>query len=98
MSVHDYRGCALGALAGPDPVAGVRMPHRCRRLARSPPKTDITTAAENGEHCVKWGMGAGTPEHLDCIHDLVTIQARSEERVRDEPVIGLLQRAYRVNG
>jgi len=33
---------------------------------------------------VKWGMAAGTPEHLDCIRDLVAIRARSEQRVRDE--------------
>lgn len=49
-------------------------------------QTDIAVAAENSEYCVKWGMAAGTPQHLDCIHDLVAIRARSEQRVQDEAV------------
>ena len=40
-------------------------------------------AAENLEYCAKWGMPAGTPEHTDCIRDLVGIRARAEQHLRD---------------
>lgn len=39
--------------------------------------------AENLEYCGRWGMPAGTPQHQDCIRDLVAIRARVELRLRD---------------
>jgi hypothetical protein len=39
--------------------------------------------AENLEYCARWGLPAGTPQHQDCIRDLVAIRARAELRLRD---------------
>lgn len=39
--------------------------------------------AENLEYCGRWGMPAGTPQHSDCVRDLVAIRARAEQRLRD---------------
>ena len=47
---------------------------------------DVAIAAENAEYCIKWGMPDGSPEYLACLHDLVAIRGRSEQRVRDEAV------------
>ena len=45
---------------------------------------DMAIAAENAEYCTKWGMPAGSAAHLSCLHDLVAIRGRSEQRVHDE--------------
>jgi len=45
---------------------------------------DMAIAAENAEYCSKWGMPAGSPQHLGCLQDLAAIRARSEQRLRDE--------------
>jgi hypothetical protein len=47
---------------------------------------DVAIATENAQYCAKWGMLIGSAEHASCIRDLVGIQARSEQRVRDEAV------------
>ena len=47
---------------------------------------DVAIAAENAEYCIKWGMPDGSPEYLACLHDLVAIRGRSEQRVRDEAI------------
>ena len=51
---------------------------------RAATQMDMTIAAENAEYCTKWGMPAGSAEHLTCLQDMVGIRARSEQRVRDE--------------
>ena len=45
---------------------------------------EMAIAAENAEYCSKWGMPAGSPQHLGCLQDLAAIRARSEQRLRDE--------------
>ena len=45
---------------------------------------DMAIAAENADYCSKWGMPAGSPQHLGCLQDLAAIRARSEQRLRDE--------------
>ena len=44
----------------------------------------VEIASENQEYCAKWGMSAVTPEHADCIRDLLAIRGRAEQRVRDQ--------------
>src|SRR5438874_1916394 len=34
---------------------------------------------ENAAFCEKYGLSAGTPQHADCIADLMTIRARQNE-------------------
>jgi hypothetical protein len=35
---------------------------------------------ENAAFCEKYGLPAGTPQHADCIADLMAIRARQDER------------------
>jgi hypothetical protein len=37
----------------------------------------------NSGYCVKWGMPAGTHEHVICTMDLVRIRQETEERIAD---------------
>ena len=39
---------------------------------------------ENKLYCEKWGMRAGTHEHLICTMDLDAIRAKVEQRIADE--------------
>jgi len=82
-----YRAIERGLWAlAPGLILLLALTYPSMKAARQDAATrmDITIAAENAEYCVKWGMAAGTPEHLDCIRDLVAIRARSGQRVRDE--------------
>jgi hypothetical protein len=47
-----------------------------RQLARE-------LADENRLYCEKWGMPAGTHEHVLCVMDLQEIRARQEQRLAD---------------
>jgi hypothetical protein len=39
---------------------------------------------ENKFYCEKWGMPAGTHEHVICTMDLVRIRQETEQRIADE--------------
>jgi hypothetical protein len=39
---------------------------------------------ENKFYCEKWGMRAGTHEHLICMMDLDAIRAKVEQRIADD--------------
>jgi len=41
-------------------------------------------AQENKLYCEKWGMRAGTHEHIICTMDLNAIRAKVEQRIADD--------------
>jgi hypothetical protein len=41
-------------------------------------------ASENRRFCEKWGLIAGSAEHLICVRDLIGIRADTEQHLRDE--------------
>jgi hypothetical protein len=55
--------------------------HAAQERAEAQIAADV--GAENLEYCARWGMPAGTPQHSDCVRDLVAIRARAELRLRD---------------
>ena len=70
--------CLLAALSVPfffyvavfgDPSARVIAPQQERQEVER----------ENAAFCEKYGLSAGTPQHADCIADLMTIRARQNE-------------------
>ncbi len=42
------------------------------------------TGAENNFYCDKWGMGAGTQAHYQCLLDLQAFRAKVENRFIEE--------------
>ena len=44
----------------------------------------LEISRENKLYCEKWGMRAGTYEHIICTMDLDTIRAKVEQRVADD--------------
>ena len=82
-----YRAIERGLWAlGPALILYLLITYPSTQAARQQAaiQTDMAMAAENAEHCIKWGMPTKSAEHLSCVRDLVAIRARSEQRVRDE--------------
>ena len=76
---------ALWAL-GPALILFLVLSFPATEAARQQAEADLAAdiASENKEYCAKWRMPIGSPEHTDCIRDLVAIRARAEQRVRDQ--------------
>jgi hypothetical protein len=53
-----------------------------RAIAEAQRVQDI--AEENKRYCEKWGMQAGTHEHLICMMDLDAIRAKVEQRIAED--------------
>ena len=79
---------ALWAL-GPALLLLIALGYPSQQAARQQAEVDqsIEIAAENAEHCAKWGMLAGSAEHGSCLRDLIGIRARTEQRARDEAAL-----------
>ena len=79
---------ALWAL-GPALILFFVLSFLATQAARQQAEADLAAdiASENTEYCAKWGMPIGSPEHADCIRDLVAIRARAEQCVRDQAAI-----------
>jgi hypothetical protein len=53
-----------------------------RRIVEGQQALEI--AQENKGYCEKWGMPAGTHEHIICTMDLDAIRAKVEQRIADD--------------
>ena len=76
---------ALWAL-GPALVFFLLLNFPAVQAARQQAEADVAAdiGSENLEYCAKWGMPVASPEHADCVQDLVAIRARTAQRVRDQ--------------
>ena len=80
--VHNELNVALWAVG----VAGMvylllHIPEMQDARARADAQLAQQISDENKSYCVKWGMPAGTHEHVICTMDLVRIRQETEERV-----------------
>jgi len=83
--VYDTVHMALWALL----VAGtvflllhIPQMRNARAIAEAQQAQEI--AQENKLYCEKWGMRAGTHEHIICTMDLNAIRAKVEQRIADD--------------
>ena len=76
---------ALWAL-GPALLLLMLLGHLSTQPARQQAETELAMqiASENKRFCEKWGMPAGSPEHVICVRDLIGVRADTEQRIRDE--------------
>ncbi len=82
--VHNELNVALLAVG----VAGtvyvlLLIPEMQDARARADAQLAQQISDENKSYCVKWGMPAGTHEHVICTMDLVRIRQETEERIAD---------------
>ena len=47
----------------------------------------MQVAAESNRYCEKWGMAPATPEHTNCLRDLITIRINTEQRLREREAV-----------
>jgi hypothetical protein len=83
--VYDTVNMALWALAiGAVVFLFLHIPQmrEARAIAEAQRVQEI--AEENKRYCQKWGMQAGTHEHLICTMDLDAIRAKVEQRIADD--------------
>jgi hypothetical protein len=83
--VYDTVHAALWALA----IAGtvfllLHIPQMRDARAIAEAQRAQEVSQENKFYCEKWGMRAGTHEHLICMMDLDAIRAKVEQRIADE--------------
>ena len=43
----------------------------------------MQVAAESNRYCERWGMAPTTPEHTNCLRDLITIRINTEQRLHE---------------
>jgi hypothetical protein len=61
------------------------LPRACaRNESRAEAKRALEISQENKRYCEKWGMPAGTHEHIICTMDLDAIRAEVEWRIAEE--------------
>jgi len=82
--VHNELNVALWAVG----VAGMvylllHIPEMQDARARADAQLAQQISDENKSYCVKWGMPAGTHEHVICTMDLVRIRQETEQRIAD---------------
>ena len=82
--VHNELNVALWAVG----VAGMvylllHIPEMQDARARADAQLAQQISNENKLYCEKWGMPAGTHEHVICTMDLVRIRQETEERIAD---------------
>jgi hypothetical protein len=83
--VHDTVHMALWAVL----VAGtvfllLHIPQMRDARARAEAQRKLEISQENKLYCEKWGMRAGTHEHVICTMDLDVIRAKVEQRLADD--------------
>jgi hypothetical protein len=83
--VYDTVHMALWALL----VAGaafllLHIPQMRDARAIAEAKRALEISQENNRYCEKWGMPAGTHEHIICTMDLDAIRAEVERRLVEE--------------
>jgi hypothetical protein len=83
--VYDSVHMALWALL----VAGavfllLHIPQMRDARAIDEARRALEISQENKLYCEKWGMRAGTHEHIICTMDLDAIRARVEQRIADD--------------
>ena len=62
----------------------LHIPQMRDARARAEAQRALEISQENTLYCEKWGMRAGTHEHLVCTMDLDAIRAKVEQRIADE--------------
>ena len=80
--IHNELNVALWAVG----VAGtvyvlLLIPEMRDARARADAQLAQQISDENKSYCIKWGMPAGTHEHVICTMDLVRIRQETEERI-----------------
>ena len=82
--IYDTVNMAFWALLGAVVFLFLHIPQmrEARAIAEAQRVQDI--AEENKRYCEKWGMRAGTHEHLICTMDLDAIRAEVEQRIADD--------------
>jgi hypothetical protein len=85
QQIYDSVHMALWALL----VAGtvfllLHIPQMRDARAIAEAQRALEISQENKLYCEKWGMRAGTHEHITCTMDLDAIRAKVEQRITDD--------------
>ena len=62
----------------------LHIPQMRDARAKAEAQRALEISQENKLYCEKWGMRAGTHEHLTCTMDLDAIQAKVEQRIVED--------------
>jgi hypothetical protein len=62
----------------------LHIPQMRDALAIAEAQRVLEISQENKLYCEKWGMRAGTHEHITCTMDLDAIRAKVEQRIADD--------------
>ena len=60
-----------------------RLPEFWDEREKSEIQGTMQVAAESNRYCERWGMAPATPEHTDCLRDLITIRINTEQRLHE---------------